>query len=420
MKKRIILVICNLILLLCCTLMCTKSFAKSKVDLVLSKNRVEVEEEFSLAINANNAELAACTIWIYFDPEKVDCVSQEEINVLENRIIYTWISETGKNEKVDHFISILFKAKQEGIASFSIVGEFYDQNGEKVDMEYNQVEVVIGEENSVAVQKETEELEETSEAVSDSNAKLKIMRLNREGVNPDFNPDIKEYYVIVEENIDKLNITAIPENAEANIQISGNEKLKSGLNTISIKVTSKDRSNSEEYFIYVTKTNNIEEANANLGILAIENYSLVPEYQETVTNYQVEVSYQTDKLNILAIPVKENANVKISGNENLTLGENQILVNVTAPNGVTTKKYVIHAYRRNEEEENSYIEEQENAIEEANQVIENRDKEEAAENREQEGESQETIEDVTFRIVGTVLSIIVIGIVVIRIRKKSF
>ena len=414
MKKRIIISF-NLILILLFTIFCTNSLAESEIDLIASKNNVAVDEEFNVTVNANNKAIAAYTIWIYFDNEKVDCILNENsLNAIDNRVIYTWISETGRNENLNELVQITFKAKQEGIASFSIIGEFYNENGETMDIKYNQVEVEIGENYLVDAQAENEKLENSSQVISDNNAKLKIMRLNEEGVNPNFNQDINEYYLIVNENTEKLDVTAIPENDEAEVKISGNDNLKNGLNKIKITVTSKDKTNTEEYVINVTKTNNKKDANADLETLAVENYTLSPDYQNIVTNYTLEITNTTEKLNILAIPQSENAKVQIQGNENLKIGQNQVIITVTAANEITNKKYIIDVHRRNEEEETEYAKQQKNIVEEANEVLE------GISNETNTGNTEViNTKNSIFMIVGIILSIIVIGIVIIRIRREG-
>ena len=414
MRKKIIISF-NLIFVMFLTIWYTSSLAETQINLLPSKYSVNLDEEFSITVDVDNANIAACTIWIYFDNDKVEYISSNDTtNVVDNRIIYTWISAAGTNEILDELLQIEFKARQNGIASFSVVGEFYNQKGEQIDIKYNQVDVGVGEDNLIKIQ--NEEVENSNEEVSDDNAKLKIMRLNQEGVNPKFDPNITEYYLTVDENINKLDIIAIPENGDAEIKITGNEDLKSGVNQINISVTSKDKTNTEEYIINVTKTNNVKTANADLETLAVEYYTLSPEYQNTVTNYSLQVSNTTEKLNILAIPQNESAIVHISGNENLKIGQNQVVVTVTASNGITNKKYIIDVYRRNEEEEIQNAEEQQNMIQEVNEVLENLNDEEVIN---EENENKNTIENHIFMIVGIVLSIIVIGIVFIRIRKRK-
>ena len=115
----------------------------------------------------------------------------------------------------------------------------------------------------------------------------------------------------------------------------------------------------------------------------------------------------------------------MSGNENLKTGQNQVIINVTAVNGISTKRYYINAYKRNEEEEISYNEEQQNNINAANEVIEQMSRDAMIENEDDvtnnenmDEENNEMIDKV-FMICGIILSTIVIGIVIIRIKKLT-
>lgn len=134
--------------------------------------------------------------------------------------------------------------------------------------------------------------------------------------------------------------------------------LKEGLNEIKIKVVSEDNTQNTEYIIKVTKTANLELANANLEILAIENVLLNPAFENNVTQYETQISNEITKLNIFAVPENEKGNVVIEGNENLQNGNNKITITVTAPNGITQRKYQINAYKRNSNEEQVYKQEQ--------------------------------------------------------------
>ena len=135
--------------------------------------------------------------------------------------------------------------------------------------------------------------------------------------------------------------------------------MKQGLNLIKIKVISQDKSVEKVYEIKVTKTDNIASANTNLEILAIENYLLNPPFDNSITQYKLEVSNDITNLNVFAVPENEQGKVTISGNENLKEGNNNITVTVTAPNGVTKREYKITAYKRNINEEENYKREQE-------------------------------------------------------------
>ena len=342
----------------------SKKISSEELNITSSSDKIKDGEEFNIAIDLEEP-IAAYTIWVYFDSDKVECISEiDNLNIVENKLIYTWFSENGRNQKLEHLAQIDFKSKEDGVAAFSVIGEFFNEKGEEIQVNSDSVDVKVGEESI------TQMSEIVSVDDSKNNAKLDIMRLGIEGISPDFSPDVNEYYLIVDENVKDIDVTAIPQNAEANVKITGNKNLKNGLNKIEIDVTSEDKSEKNKYTINVTKTSNEQNANADLETLAIENYVLTPEFDTNETNYTVNVSNNTNNLNILAIASDMNAKVNVTGNTNLKYGNNKVVITVTAENGITLKKYNINAYKRNDNEQADYEKERQETIEQANAVLE--------------------------------------------------
>ena len=346
-----------------------ESSDKKQIHLNLNKSVVSQNEEFSLSVSLGNIDVAAYTIWLYYDSSLVECVSNaENMNITENRIIFTGFSETGRNKSVDDILEVDFRAKELGNCAFAVIGELYNEKVQKLDIDYGEAEMAIEEENKLTQKNEMiESAQDVVEAqrqeeisTDSSNVLLDSLHLDKEGINPNFQNDIIEYYLIIDEETENLEIDAIPENKNASVKITGNTNLKVGENEVKIQVISEDRNSKKDYVIHVTKTNNAEDANANLETLAIENYNLLPEFQETQTQYNVTVSNITDKVNILAIPVNSKASVKISGNDDLKVGDNIIEIEVIAPNKSTNKKYIINIKKRTDEEEISYNEQIQN------------------------------------------------------------
>ena len=415
MKRKLLITIC-LVLIILLDILSIKSNAENAVNIKLSKTEIEVGEDFYLNIGNSNTSAAAGTIWIYFDNEKLECLTKmDNINIIGNRIIYTWISEDGQNKKLENLLNLNFKSKNTGIASFTIIGEIYDENGNEINMNQTTTEIEISEKNKEA---------KTAKTSDNANSlDLKVMRLDKEGIVPNFNPNITEYYIIVDENTDNIKVTATPENSGSNVKISGNENLKDGLNKITITV--KNGSESKKYIINVTKTDQKEKANTNLETLAIENYEITPEYKENITEYNLQISNTEEKLNILAIPENMKAKVEIKNNENLKYGENIIEILVTAQNGITQKVYKLNVYKRNEEEEKEYdenkqqtINESKNIIEKINSTGEDSFLDENEQEIKEENEKKE-LEDKIIMWVGIILSIIVVILLIIRIRKDK-
>lgn len=392
------------------------SQAKTKIGIESNKNSVELNEEFVISIDGNNTNIAAFTIWIYYDNEKVECLTDSDnINIINNRIIYTWFSNTGYEQELDKLLELNFKAISTGIANFTVLGEFYNEKGEEIELEYNQMEVKIEDKNSDG------SINESGKKTDSNSVNLDILRLNKEGIIPDFNKEITQYYLIVDENTENIEITAIPESNKANVKIQGNNNLKNGINEIKIIVSNNNKE--KEYNINVTKTNEQDKANTILEILAIEYYDIYPEYSNNITNYEIQISNSEENINILAIPEDMDASVEIKGNTDLKEGSNTVEVLVTARNGITKKTYIIEVYKRNEKEEKIYQEEQAKIQEEAeivlekmnNEYIDRQDEDVTEANNENE---EKNAQNTVLSIIGIVLSIITLGAVFIRIRKE--
>ena len=191
------------------------------------------------------------------------------------------------------------------------------------------------------------------------------MHLNVEGINPAFNANTTQYYLVVSNLINDIEVLALPEDAAARVQITGNTNLVMGNNEILVKVISQDGSASKTYKINVSKTEDKERGNASLENLAIENAMLVPEFNSDIFEYTAEVGSDVETLKILAVPQRENAEVVIEGNENLQFGDNTLTITVTAEDGITVKTYTILVHRKTQEEETKEqeMEEEQNKVE---------------------------------------------------------
>lgn len=401
-KQKIFLMIIILIFILLLNINIT--FAADEMRIIPDKNTIEAGEEVGINIEIENKEVQAFTLEIYWDRAVLEYISgPENSNSLGNRIIYTWINESGKDHDTINIEKFNFKALQDGTANITITGEFYNLNGDEIKIDDTNVEVKVGKEEA---NKESEEAVINNTNVSDDNTNLSILRLDQEGISPDFNKDIKEYYFVTDKAINSINITAIPENSGATVTIAGNKNLKIGENTIDIKVESKDKSKTSVYKIYVTKTNNIELANANLEILAIRQGVLEPEFDSNMTKYKVEIANNIDKIDILAVPQKENATVKIIGNGEMKEGDNQVQVVVLAQNGTTNKKYDVIVRRRNQEEEQKYEEEREYQAERLFTVLEEEKQ------NEQNNNNNEKVQNKSKMLFIIIVSVVVIAIII--------
>ena len=431
--KKIISIILRFIIVISLNILIGNSnisLAAENLTIKTDNQAIQKNENFKIYINIGNIKVASYTLNIYFDNDKLEYISgPENTNVINNRIINVWYDQTGgKNTRQNQDIATFeFKAKETGVANFNLTGEFYDTNGRRINTNNTnntnenpanisnsslQINIVEQPENSIELNTITGE---------DNNSLLKIMRLDKEGLIPEFSPDIKDYYFIADLDTNNLEVTAIPEATNANVQISGNQDLKEGLNTILIEVTSRDNTSKSVYTINVTKTRDKEAANSNLETLAIENVMLEPIFDVSVLNYKASIPNSTENLNVFAVPENINGKVEITGKENLKEGDNLVKVRVTATNGYSFKDYIVNVHRRTQEEDKIFEEEQIANSEKLNSIIDEKGleffgNEQEVENEEENKNNQKNSYKAIFIVFGL---IVVVGIGIFVIKKKK-
>ena len=416
--KKIVYIFCILLAIIFLTKNICIATTTGTVYLSSDKQAIEIDEEIEITLNIKDINTAVFTSYLHFDNTKLEYISgPDNTNAIDNRVIFVWYDETGgSNAKQGELAKYKFKALQNGIATFTTSGEYYTETGQQIDINFEEIQVQIGKEET-KLQKEAKEEQGTDTTTTNSN--LNALRIDVEGIVPTFSKDIYEYDLTIGNEINDIEVLAVSENPNAIVEISGNHNLKQGLNDIIIKVISEDRTSESTYKISVTKTENAELANTNLETLAIENVLLNPPFYTNITNYQIEISNDTTNLNILAVPENEQGIVQIIGNENLQEGNNLISVIVTAPNGITTREYNISAYKRNQEEEQKYLEEQKgrlDKLEEAYDIEMHSDTNEEETNAEN---NENTDNNKIIYIVLDVIGIIIITGIIYYVYKKN-
>lgn len=89
-------------------------------------------------------------------------------------------------------------------------------------------------------------------------------------------------------------------------------------------------------------------SNSKLDSLEISEGVLTPEFSSSVTEYELSVPNEITSLNVLAEADSSKATVKITGNEELQVGENRVEIIVTAEDGSKTT-YTVLVKRANPE-----------------------------------------------------------------------
>lgn len=409
MKRKIFYIF--LILILSSSFQAFSLAENNEENLILKiendKKEVYLDETFKIYVDIGDISVSAYTLNLYFDNSKLEYAEgPENTNILNNRIITIWYDEKGginpkKNEQIAEFT---FRAIEEGNVNFNLSGEFFDKDGNTLNINEANIQLKIK-----GIQESKEDNQEEKEDLTTSNdSSLKILRLSEEGIVPEFSPDIKDYYFVTSKDFTNLNITAIPNNSDANVRINGNDNLNEGINKITIDVTSKDKTSKSTYTINLTKTKNVEDANANLETLAIENVLLEPIFDTNILNYKANVSNNIENLNIFAVPENTNGKAEIEGGSNLKEGTNKVNIKVTAPNGFSFRNYQVIIHRRTLEEDDKYQEEQEASAKKLSTILEEQENDE---NIEEENNKEEAEENKRNDIIKK--AIIIIGLMII-------
>lgn len=160
------------------------------------------------------------------------------------------------------------------------------------------------------------------------------------------------YSVTVPSTVDSLKVIAKAADPKATVKISGNSGFEVGSNNkIKVVVTAEDGKTTKTYTIKVTKLAEDEEKPGNvieddkglyLTSLSIEGIELSPKFEKDNYSYTATLSdFNVNEVNVKAVANKEKANIDISGNTNLVVGENTINLVLTLDGSTEQTVYQI-------------------------------------------------------------------------------
>lgn len=236
--------------------------------------------------------------------------------------------------------SYTFKAKTgvTGGASISLSGTSSDTNFNKSTLSGSGSVTIT----APVVQQPTQpSTPSTPTTTKSSNAKLKRLVPDFEGLSPNFNPDVTKYTLIVPSTADSIHLSVAVAESGAKYWVTGDDNLKLGDNTVTVTVTAPDGTK-KTYTIIVTKADDVKKANALLSNIIVDGNTLSPAFASETLEYDIgTVSADIEEILVLAYAQAEGAKVEITGDKKLVDGENIIKIKVTAEDGVTIKEYSI-------------------------------------------------------------------------------
>lgn len=163
-----------------------------------------------------------------------------------------------------------------------------------------------------------------------NNANLTSLTLSDSyNLNETFNKDNTNYTATVPNSASKITINATPEDENATISGLGQVNLNSGSNPINVIVTSEDGTQ-KTYKIDIFRELS---SNANLKSLSSTNGLISPAFNKNIKDYTLTVPYEVENADLNAEAEDNTATVTITGNTNLSMGDNNVSITVTAEDG---------------------------------------------------------------------------------------
>lgn len=184
----------------------------------------------------------------------------------------------------------------------------------------------------------------TKEEAENSKKILELKSLNIENYEfyPEFNSNTTTYYLIIPKTQKSLDISCEANVENANIKITGNQKLTQSENLIKVAL-SKSGYESRTYEIYASKRDN---DGPKLSSLKVENAEMTPQFEPDKFYYDVNVKYTNniEPLKIEAVPEDNDVKIEILGNtvDTLIEGDNNIIT-ILLKNSEGTTIYQINA-----------------------------------------------------------------------------
>lgn len=209
---------CTIFSIFLWTIGSTFSWAESDLILRTNTNQIEIGNTFELSVFLPGIDVAACTLQIFFNPSQVEVTVLPSSNyqLYGNRILYTWHDATGGNAPIidSALTTISFKAIQTGSIDFSVHAQVVS-----VDQEEIHVSKTYSLE-AISVTRQIEDIPSSNTSSSDTS--LFTLRISEEGLTPAFDSMITEYYYLAPMSIENLKVTALPQNANATVEVTGN------------------------------------------------------------------------------------------------------------------------------------------------------------------------------------------------------
>ena len=268
---------------------------------------------------------------------------------------------------------VTITAKKAGTVTITVKGTVADEEGAeadvtktiKVTVEAPKEETTDKKEDTTSSNKDTSSSDKGTSTTNKDNTtqekpkeKSNNAYLSTLGVTPkeyDFSGFSKtkmSYNVTVPNDVNSLKVLYKTADSNAKVSVSGNSGFEVGSdNEIKVKVTAEDGKATKTYTIKVTKLAEEEEKPGNviedeedlyLTSLSIEGIDISPEFAKDTYSYKATINQANlTQVKVNATASIADANIEVSGNNDLVIGENLINIVLTTEGTVEQKVYQI-------------------------------------------------------------------------------
>ena len=158
---------------------------------------------------------------------------------------------------------------------------------------------------------------------------LSALNIDKYDLSGIFKSDVYEYNIEVPYEVEKINITGVPTDPNADVTGLGERYLNEGNQSFMILV--KNNGESTSYKISVKR---LEASNDNtLKSLNVQGYIFNTPFSSSKYEYQINVDENIDSINIVAEANNSFAIIEGLGEHSLVSGKNEFKINVTSQNG---------------------------------------------------------------------------------------
>lgn len=157
-----------------------------------------------------------------------------------------------------------------------------------------------------------------------------------------FAQNVEEYSINVADDVESLEITAVPVDPNSTVDIIGNENFGIGLNDITITVTS-PAGNKRTYTVHTRRASSGNPYLSSLEVVGYEYQPTFDAYSDSV--YRLTVKSDVESVMIKGTPEKNGTTCTNLGATNLEFGANDITIVCTASDGTTTHEYKLNITR---------------------------------------------------------------------------